>query len=236
LEEAMYDFLNSWLVEQQPNQAVAYISPRAYPCIDQVASDEKKKINPGLIPHYILEGMRRANRTLGRPARLGEATESVRPSDPALKIINQPHSAEFDLFETPEDMAYDFECANRDGLGEAAETKKPERKYGKYYGASLRVKAPKAKGALLLILWAKEGDYWKIVSWNVEPEKLEGKKAPNTAAAAKAETKLERVTGDPDLITTAQGFFDAWFVKQNFDQAVGLSVRAMLPLRQPLSR
>jgi hypothetical protein len=133
-------------------------------------------------------------------------------------------------------MAYDFECANRDGLGEAAETKKPERKYGKYYGASLRVKAPKAKGALLLILWAKEGDYWKIVSWNVEPEKLEGKKAPNTAAAAKAETKLERVTGDPDLITTAQGFFDAWFVKQNFDQAVGLSVRAMLPLRQPLSR
>jgi hypothetical protein len=58
LEEAMYDFLNSWLVEQQPNQAVAYISPRAYPCIDQVASDEKKKINPGLIPHYILEGIR----------------------------------------------------------------------------------------------------------------------------------------------------------------------------------
>ena len=47
-EEAVYDFLNSWLVEQQPNQAVAYISPRAYSCIEQVASDEQKKLNPGL--------------------------------------------------------------------------------------------------------------------------------------------------------------------------------------------
>jgi hypothetical protein len=218
-EEAIYDFLNSWLVEQQPNLAAAYISPRAYSCIDQVASDEKKKINPGLIRYYILNAMKNANRAIGRPARLGDATESVHPNDPALKIIKQPHNAEFDLFETPEDIAFDFECANRSGLGDVAETKKPGRKYGKYFGASLRLKAPKATGALLLILWAKESNNWKIVSWNVDPDKFAGKKAPSTAPA-RAETKFERVTGDPDLINDVQGFFDSWFVEQNFDQAV----------------
>jgi hypothetical protein len=219
-EEAMYDFLNSWLVEQQPNLAIAYISPRAYSCIEQVASDEKKQINPGFIRYYLLEGMKKANHAIGKPARLAEATESVRPKNPALKIINQPHNAEFELFETPEDMAFDFECANRNVPGDVGETKKPGRKYGKYYGASLRLKAPEAKGALLLILWAKEANYWKIVSWNVEPDKLENKNVPNTAAAM-AEANLDRVTADPGLITAVQDFFAAWFVDQNFDQAVG---------------
>jgi hypothetical protein len=219
-EEAVYDFLNSWLVEQQPNLAVAYISPRTYSCIDQVPSDEKKKINPGLIPYYIMIEMKSANRVIGKPARLADAAESVHPNDPALKIINQPHNAEFALFEVPEDIAFDFECTNRNGIGDMPETKKPGRKRGKYLGASLRLKTPKAKGALLIILWAKEGNYWKIVSWDVDPDKFAGEESPDTAPA-KAEIKLERVTAAPDLINNVQGFFDAWFVKQNFKEAAG---------------
>jgi hypothetical protein len=117
-------------------------------------------------------------------------------------------------------MAFDFECAARSGPGDLAETKKSGKKSGKYLGALLRLKASNAKGALLLILWAKEENYWKIVSWNVDPDKFAGKKVPSTASA-EAETRFERVTGDPDLITAAQRFFDAWFVKQNFEQAAG---------------
>jgi hypothetical protein len=218
-EEAVYDFLNSWLVEQQPNLAVAYISPRTYSCIDQVASDEKK-INPGLIRYYIMIEMKNANRVIGKPARLADAAESVNPNDPALKIINQPHSAEFALFEVPEDIAFDFECANRNSPGDLPEMKKPGRKRGKYLGASLRLKATKEKGALLLILWAKEANYWKIVSWDVDPDEFAGREAP-TISTAEAEIKLERVTAAPDFINDVQEFFDAWFVKQNFKQAAG---------------
>jgi hypothetical protein len=221
-EEAMFDFLNSWLVEQQPSQALAYISPRAYSCIDQVAGDEKKQINPGLIPYRILEGMKQANRSIGRPARLADATESVQPNDSALKRIDQPNRAEFDLFEMPDDLAFDFECAKRNKSRDAEETERPRRRYGKYYGASLRLKAPEAKGATLLVIWTKESDYWKIVSWNVEFEKIAGKKAPRTVTARTgAEVKLERVKGDSGLIATVQGFFDDWFVEQNFDRAIG---------------
>jgi len=228
--EAMYDFLNSWLVEQQPNQAVAYISPSAYACIDQVASDEKKKINPGLIPYYILEGMKKVNHSIGKPASLADVTQSIRPNDPALKLIDQPHNAEFEMFETPEDIAFDFECANRNDLPETGQTKKPKRKYGKYYGASLRLKTSETKGAMLLLLWTEESDYWKIVSWNVEPDKISGKNVPNTVnAQAGAEIKLDRITGDPGLIATVQGFFDEWFVKQNFDRAVGYFSSQCLP-------
>jgi hypothetical protein len=220
-QEAVYDFLNSWLVEQQPNQAVAYISPRAFTCIEQVASDEqKKKINPGLVPYYILEEMKKINRTLGRPGKLSDVAESVRPNEPALRPIRNPHHAEFDLFETPDDIAFDFECANRNRLEGETEKGKPERRYGKYVGASLRLKSPQAMGDRLLILWAKESGYWKVISWSIEPDQLASKKAPEAAQAAVAETKLERVAGDPAMIAAAAGFFDAWFVKQNFDQAV----------------
>jgi hypothetical protein len=220
IEEAMHDFLNSWLVEQQPNLAVAYISPKAYSCIDQVESDEKKQINPGLVRYYIVNGMKKANRSIGKPASLAEAAESVQPTDSALKLINQPHSTEFALFETPEDLAFDFECANRNSVQEVAETAKPGRKYGKYFGAALRLKTPGAKGATLVILWTKESGYWKIVSWDVESDKVEHKKVPNVAEAG-PEIKIERVTGDPGMIAAAQGFFDDWFVKQNFEKAVG---------------
>src|SRR5215510_12029699 len=172
-EEAVYDFLNSWLVEQQPNQAVAYISPRAYSCINQVASDEEKKMNPGLIPYYLMEEMRKINRTLGKPATLGEVAESIDPKEPALRPIGHPHSAEFDLFQTPDDIAFDFECANRNKAEGATERAKPRRRYGKYVGASLQLKSDR-----LLILWARESGYWRVISWEVEPDQLAGKQAP----------------------------------------------------------
>ena len=33
LEDAVYDFLNSWLVEGRPNVAVSYLSERSYECL-----------------------------------------------------------------------------------------------------------------------------------------------------------------------------------------------------------
>jgi len=215
-EEAVYDFLNSWLVEQQPNQAVAYISPRAYSCINQVASDEEKKMNPGLIPYYMLEEMRIVNHTLGKPAKLSEVVESIHPNEPALRPIRHPHSAEFDLFQTPDDIAFDFGCANRDRPEGATEKAKPRRRYGKYVGASLQLKSDR-----LLILWARESGYWRVISWEVEPDQLAGKQAPEMAQAAAEKMEPEHSAGDPSLIAAVEGFFNAWFVKQNFDQAVG---------------
>jgi len=220
-EEAVYDFLNSWLVEQQPNQSVAYISPRAFSCIEQVAGDEQKKINPGIAPFYILEEMKKINRTLGRPAMLSEVIESVRPNEPALKPIGNPHSAEFELFDTPEDIAFDFECANQNRVEDTTDKGKPRRRYGKYVGASLRLKSSQARDDRLLLLWAKESGYWKVISWDIEPDRLAGKKAPEAAQAPPVETRIEHVAGDPGMIAAAEGFFNAWFIKQNFDKAMG---------------
>ena len=213
-EEAMYDFLNSWLVKQEPKQAIAYMSQRADICINQVDSDENKPINPGLTRYYMLERMRKANHSIGKPASLAEVAKSVLPADPALKLMDQPHKAEFAFFETPDDIAFDFDCGNRSSLGNAAK-KKPERNYGKYFGASLQMNAGNSKGARLVILWTKESDYWKIVSWDVESDKIASNKAPDMEAApAAAEIKIEQVKGDPDLITAAREFFDEWLVKQ----------------------
>ncbi len=222
IEEAAYDFLNSWLVEQKPNLSIAYVSRRAHPCVDLVATDEKKKLNPGLIPFYILEQMKKTNKAIGKKASLAEAASGVQLKDPSLKILNQPHNTQFVMFEVPNDTAFEFECGNRNSLTASDAAKKPSRKYGDYFGTALHLKSPQATGGTLLILWTKEDDYWKVVSWEVEPDKVEQAKTPNLGIApAAAEIKTERVPGDPGLITATQSFFDDWFVKQNFDKTIG---------------
>ncbi|MFN8006099.1 MAG: hypothetical protein U0V70_03560 [Terriglobia bacterium] len=228
LEDAVYDFLNSWLVEQQPIQAVAYISRQAYACINQVESDEEPKINPGMAPFLIVNGMKKANRTMGKPSSLAEIAFAVQPKDPALKLIKQPHSALFELFETPDEMAFNFECANRSQAQPAATAGKPGGKYGKFFGASLRLKTSNAKSATLLTLWSKESGYWKILSWKVESDQFQPKQVPN-AAAAILETKIERTTGDPSVITATLNFFQDWFVKQKYQQAAAYLSPKCLP-------
>ncbi|MFN8009695.1 MAG: hypothetical protein U0V70_22205, partial [Terriglobia bacterium] len=218
IEEAVYDFLDSWLVQQQANQAAAYISRQAYSCINQVESDEEKAINPGMAPYLIINGMKKVNRAIGKPSSLSEAASSVQTKNPALKPVKQPHSPIFELFETSEDLAFEFECANRMNSNPASSVEKPGAKYGKFFGASLRLKTSNAKGATLVLLWTKESGYWKIVSWRVEPDQFQRTQAPNVGAVM-PETKNERTTADAGLIAATSNFFQDWFVKQNYVKA-----------------
>ena len=39
-----------------------------------------------------------------------------------------------------------------------------------YFGSTFYLKGPQGRGATLALLWAKEQGYWKIVSYEVEPE------------------------------------------------------------------
>jgi hypothetical protein len=59
-------------------------------------------------------------------------------------------------------------CQNRN-LPETTSLLKPEdAQYGKYYLSASRLKFSEEESPALLVLWTKDKERWKIVSWAVE--------------------------------------------------------------------
>src|SRR4030095_9724794 len=95
-------------------------------------------------------------------------------------------------------------------LIELVKTKEPSKKYGDYFASAFRMKAGSSKGQTIFLLWSKEDQHWKIVSLTIADE-ADPKVIPTAAPAlAKAETKPERVKGDPKAIEADPKFLYPW--------------------------
>ena len=86
---------------------------------------------------------------------------------PALKVVTQPYHSRFVIYSVPDDVAAAFDCESRQTPGDA---RKARREYGKYFGATFYIDVPGGKDHSLALLWAQQAGYWKIVSWQAEPE------------------------------------------------------------------
>ncbi len=214
-EEAVHDFLNSWLVEQKPNQSLAYFSEQAFACIEV---ERGEKIDRGMAKYLMLRALQDINRQVGKISSLSEAAQGVRLArGPRGKVIEQPYHAQFVLYDVREDLATLFDCTARLDPGAASAKAARSKAFGKYYGALFHLKAGKEKGETVATIWAREGGYWKLVSYDVEPE-FEKYKVPDMAARP-ATPPLITVKGDPKLIQAGKGFLEKWFVRGQVDQA-----------------
>ena len=173
IDVAVHGFLSSWLVEGKPNLAAAYLSDRAYACtaLDKEAGDS---FDYGMAPFQMMMGMKAVNDALGKVERLEDVAVGVRLTNPKLTVVRQEHHAQFVLYGVPDDVAASFECANRTKIGEPMQPR-DKRSYREledfdYFGSTFYLKGPQGRGATLALLWAKEQGYWKIVSYEVEPE------------------------------------------------------------------
>ena len=86
-------------------------------------------------------------------------------------------------------------------------------------GAVFRLEPTQQQGETVATLWAKEGDYWKLISYDVEPE-FEKLRSPNLAATSPVAPPLEYVNADPALIKATDSFLKDWFVRRRADEAV----------------
>src|SRR6516162_6424747 len=49
IDASVHDFLTSWVVNRQPENAIAYLSPLSYPCLESMARNKQKPIAPGMV-------------------------------------------------------------------------------------------------------------------------------------------------------------------------------------------
>ncbi len=76
LEDAVQDFLNSWLVEQKPELSAAYLSPRSYACLEDYGPQSGTVINQAAAPYVAAKDMAATNRLLGKPANLQDVVKA----------------------------------------------------------------------------------------------------------------------------------------------------------------
>ena len=217
IEKMVPDFLQAWLVEGNVVAAMSYVSERSYACLAQDAPDPSA-FDRGLAPFQILVNLKAAYDGLGKHDSLEGLTAGVPLPIPGLRAVSQPHQSQFALYDVPDDLAVRFDCASR--LTPGAPTKRP-RAYGQHVGVSFRIAAP-GKDTTIALLWAREGGYWKIVSWYVapRPDDTPDPPAPTTPAVV-------RIKADLPLVQAARGFVEAWLIRKDYDAAFrALSTRS----------
>jgi hypothetical protein len=164
-----------------------------------------------MAPFVLAHRLKAAHDAVGAQTSLEGLVVGVRLTTPGLRLVKQPHHAQFVVYAVPDDIAGAFDCESKRSLGGR---RSGGRVYGNHFGATLYVKAAQSATTLAL-LWAQDGGYWRIVSWQTEPEgdtEMPGLAAPSVAAPA-------RIAADASLVQAAQQFLESWLVRKDYDTA-----------------
>ena len=221
LDDAVMDFLTSWLVEQKPELSAAYLSSRSYSCLEEYGPQAGTVVNTSSAPYLAARDMAAINRSLGKTASLEGVVKTATLDDSRLKIVKQQYGNIFTVYSVPDGVAPEFECDDQRALRdfENARITGKKNKYSHYYVSVLRLKPAHGPGQLITLLWSKEGANWKVISWDMEPEDAKPQDIPDTRKAAATPKPEEHARGDAGFLRASNDFLHAWLVKRDYAAA-----------------
>ena len=164
--EAAQKFLSAWLLKQDHEAAVSYLSPRSYACLERSGDPAKKGLVPDQARKALHDGLQKAIAAIGRPRKLEEAIRPVVPHHELLKPVSHSQENAFSLVSVPDGIAQAELCGtSRTGAHQAVQNDT----YGHYYGAAfqLKVSGQGEEPAALYTLWGLEDSRWKVIAWEV---------------------------------------------------------------------
>ena len=218
-EVAVNEFLKSWLVDQKPDVASAYFAESSFRCREL---EDGPQTDIGLAKFALLMGLKDVNKRIGKVAQLSDAIGGVQLTGPRGKLIAQPYESAFALYNVREDFAEQMKCLNRIDPSNLSTKAASSTKFGKYYGSVFKFKLTGQQTETVAVLWAKEDGYWKIISYDLEPEFEKYRVPDTTSAAAVASAAVPAVTyvaGEPDLNRNVGDFLNKWFIQGHPDAA-----------------
>jgi hypothetical protein len=209
IDVAVNDFLKAWLIEGDVMAAMSYFSERSYACL-ALDSDNPSDFDRGLAPFQLMVNLKAAHESLEKHDSLNGLTVGTRLTGSGLRVVRQPHHAQFVVYEVPDDTSAAFDCESRLTLGDPETIR---RRYGNYFGATFYVAGQ--RDVPVALLWRKENGYWKIVSWQAESNDDTTTPEPEPVA----EPKVMRIRADPSFVQAARSFFEIWLVRKDYDAA-----------------
>ena len=84
---AVHDFLDTWLIQQKPNEAVSYFSEDALSCME---IEDGRSVDRGLARIAMLLGLKEVNQQTGKVSNLSEVTAGVHLRGRGSSSLNSP--------------------------------------------------------------------------------------------------------------------------------------------------
>jgi hypothetical protein len=153
VEDAVQEFLTDWLVRHQYEQALQFLSPRAYACLTLDDEAQGRVLDAASSRRELRRIMEYSADKLGTYSNLTSAVVAVTPRDPKRVVLEQAFRREFMLTPLTEAQARPYLCdaATATSTG------------GEYVGAVFQFRV--AGGATFGLLWTREDGKWKLVSY-----------------------------------------------------------------------
>jgi hypothetical protein len=223
VEVAVTDYLTAWLVEQKPNVSAAYLSSLSYSCLEEYGPASGKVVSAGVAPYLAANNMAAANRTIGNVRALQDAVEPLSMHDEDLKAVKHRYESVFSLYQVTNGLATEFLCDSDHAFDDFNKMRAEgtNGKSGTYFAAIFRLKSPQTKSDAVTLLWRKEGKYWKVIAWEVEPEEAAPDKIPDVRRrrqVSKSPPLQTRASADPGFVRASQDFLNSWLVADNFER------------------
>jgi len=212
VDKSAHDFLQSWVVQKQPNKSVAYFSRRSYACLEALVQKPQDNTSLGMVQVRTEIGMKAYADRLGNITSVSDVFVADRKWSDQLKEANNTFAQEFRLLILPADMASDEECVS------VSESDSVKQSKEKFYGTVFREK--QADQQVLLLVWAKEKGYWKIVGIRRE-DGSDASVIPKNAVTEVAPTEEEpqKIASDPTVVNDITQFYQTWILKKDTRQA-----------------
>ena len=203
------DFLQAWLLDGDIVAAMGYVAERSYACLAEDTPDPSA-FDRGLAPFQILVNLKAAHDALGKHDSFEGLTTAVPLTISGLRVVDHPHQDHFAIYEVSDAVAARFDCESRLMPGVATRRSSAQ---GQHFAATFRI-AGAGKGTSVALLWGREDGYWKVVSWQTEPE---ADKTP--VPPALPEAKVTRIKADLPLVHAAKSFLESWLIRKDYDAA-----------------
>ena len=223
LEEAVQDFLQSWLVERKPELSASYFATQSFACLAEYGPQSGRVVNAGNAPYVAAKDLASISKAIGPVSTTAQAVRPETLQGRDIKAMKQPYMTTFALYRVSNGVAADFECDPDQAYDELEKSRAAgtEDKLGKYFASVFRLKSGKTESDAITLLWTKEGKVWKIVAWQVEPAEGKPGATPDirrgaTAAKRPAKTK---VTAEPAVLQATHDFLHTWLVNDDYEKA-----------------
>ena len=167
LVHAAKSFLDTWMIRKDYDTAFRVLSARSYACYDVTrGTDAPPSTSPDDAGRKIRAGLERVGTWVGTSGRLETMVEAAEPRHPAIRVMDQPYARMFSLTSFPTALADIVEC---DARARGAVPPDPlPLEYGEAFGMTFRFRTQQGEAPVLRLLWRKEGNDWRITSYEVE--------------------------------------------------------------------
>ncbi|HNR40515.1 MAG TPA: hypothetical protein PKN61_15875 [Acidobacteriota bacterium] len=169
MTDAARRFFTAWLVAKDIPAAMAFFSPRVYPCLKKYLPEDAPATPPsGEVGPRLRHALADSSARVGPQRRLEEILQPVEPVLPVIGLVDHPDMAAFAILSVPDHLGERAGCDPAPQPGGRRSAPTVEAKYGHYFATSFQFRVQGGEPASIYLLWTRAAGEWTIVWLSID--------------------------------------------------------------------